>query len=104
MTECFRRCEALFFAPADLASTNWWKRFWRGSFLDELPARVLATEHTTQTHSTKGSKRLKEEYDIGLIATHRWATKSANAGWPEVAALQQTLGLGAAVWMAALAP
>lgn len=28
-----------------------------GSFLDELPARLIATEHTTQMHSTKGSNR-----------------------------------------------
>jgi hypothetical protein len=72
-----------------------------GSFLNELPARLIGDR---AYDSDALDQRLKEEYDIGLIAPHRWATKSANAGWPEVAALQQTSGPGAAVWMAELVP
>jgi hypothetical protein len=36
---------------------NWWKRFWQEASSMNFQRGSLATEHTTQTHSTKGSKK-----------------------------------------------
>lgn len=49
-------------------SHNWWKRFWQEASSMNSQRDSLATEHTTLTHSTKGSK---QNYDIELIAPHR---------------------------------
>ena len=46
---------------------TWWKRFW-GSFLDGLPARLIGDR---AYDSDTLDQRLKEEYDIELIAPHR---------------------------------
>jgi transposase len=36
---------------------NWWKRSWQEASSMSFQRGLLATEHTTQTHSTKGSKK-----------------------------------------------
>jgi hypothetical protein len=84
---------AVFVQSASPAECQLVEEVLAGSFLDELPARLIGDK---AYDSDPLDAKLPEEYGIELIAPNRRGRKPQNSGWPQAAPLLKTLESGAA--------